>query len=221
MVGCWLAACFAAERLWRSPATPAGRSREARHVIVSVLVGATVIVITALTLLSYFTTGALTADKPDALVIRLRSYQWWWEFIWIARPDHVITDANEIHVPVGQPVHILLEAPDVIHSFWVPSLSGKKDLIPGRNNEITMTAERPGTYRGQCAQFCGLQHAHMAFLVVADPPEAFAAWRSGPIAARRWPVERRGGRGAARFPLQALRRVPYNRGHDGRRHPRP
>ena len=95
-----------------------------------------------------------------------------------ARPDEIITTANELHIPVGRRVRILLDAPDVIHSFWVPSLAGKKDLIPGRDNEITIEAETPGTYRGQCAEYCGLQHAHMAFLVVADPPEAFAAWQA-------------------------------------------
>ena len=104
------------------------------------------VVITALTLLSFFATRGLTAANPDALVIRLRGYQWWWEASYRdPRPDHVFTVANEMHVPVGQPVRIVLEAPDVIHSFWVPSLAGKLDLIPGRNNEITITAERPGT----------------------------------------------------------------------------
>jgi cytochrome c oxidase subunit 2 len=165
-----------------APATPSERSTRRSTIIVSALVGATVIIITALTLLSFFATRGLTAANPDALVIRLRSYQWWWEASYRdPRPDHVFAVANEMHVPVGQPVRILLEAPDVIHSFWVPSLSGKKDLIPGRNNEITITAERPGTYRGQCAQFCGLQHAHMAFFVIADTPADFAAWQNAQL----------------------------------------
>jgi cytochrome c oxidase subunit II len=164
---------------------PDAVSQKRATVIVSAAVGATVIVITGLTLLSYVTTRGLTADKPGVLTVRLRGYQWWWEFTYLdGPPDEIITTANELHIPVGRPVRILLDAPDVIHSFWVPSLAGKKDLIPGRDNEITITAERPGTYRGQCAEYCGLQHAHMAFLVVADSPDEFAGWQE----AQRKPV---------------------------------
>ena len=75
--------------------------------------------------------------------------------------------------PSGVPVKLSLQSTDVIHSFWVPSLAGKEDLIPGWKNDITFTAERPGVYRGQCAEFCGMQHAHMGLLVIADPPEVF------------------------------------------------
>ena len=96
-----------------------------------------------------------------------------------ARPAGRFTTANEIHIPVGRPVRVELEATDVIHSFWVPNLAGKQDLIPGRNNQLTFTADRPGVYRGQCAEFCGLQHAHMALLVIAETPAAFERWRNG------------------------------------------
>ena len=165
-------------RPWSARPQPDASSEHRSTVAVSVAVGATVVIITALTALSFFTTRGLTAANPDAPVVRLRGYQWWWEATYTdARPDRVFTVANEIHVPVGQPVRVLLEGPDVIHSFWVPSLAGKQDLIPGRNNEITITAERAGLYRGQCAEFCGLQHAHMAFLVVAEAPADFAAWQ--------------------------------------------
>jgi cytochrome c oxidase subunit 2 len=87
----------------------------------------------------------------------------------------VIT-ANEIHIPVGQPVEFQLKSRDVIHSFWVPTLHGKRDLIPRHVTTMTLQADRPGVYRGQCAEFCGYQHAHMAILVVAEPLEQFAAW---------------------------------------------
>jgi cytochrome c oxidase subunit 2 len=151
------------------------RSRRA----VQAATAATVVMIVGLTLLSFFVTRGLTADDPPALVVRVRGYQWWWEFTYQdPRPDQAFTVANEIHVPVGRPVRFLLEAPDVIHSFWVPSLAGKQDLIPGRSNEITIVADQPGIYRGQCAQFCGLQHAHMAFLVIAEPPDRFADWQA-------------------------------------------
>ena len=86
--------------------------------------------------------------------------------------------ANEIHIPAGQPVLVRLESNDVIHSFWVPALAGKTDTIPGRINLTWLQADRPGTYRGQCTEFCGMQHAHMAFAVVADPPAVFARWRA-------------------------------------------
>lgn len=89
--------------------------------------------------------------------------------------DSFIT-ANEIHVPTGRPVIVTLKADDVIHSFWVPSLAGKKDLIPGRTSTLNFRADRDGVYRGQCAEFCGFQHALMAFFVVADPPPRYAAW---------------------------------------------
>jgi cytochrome c oxidase subunit 2 len=161
------------------PREPDWRSDRPLTIAVVLATGVAVATITGLTLLSFFATRGLTAANPDAPVIRLRGYQWWWEAAYQdARPDHVFVVANEIHVPVGQPVRVLLEAPDVIHSFWVPSLAGKQDLIPGRDNEISIMAERVGVYRGQCAEFCGLQHAHMAFLVVADTPADFAAWRA-------------------------------------------
>lgn len=161
------------------PSRPDARSQRRSTVAVSSAVGATVVIIVGLTLLSFVATRGLTADERNALVVRLRGYQWWWEFTYLdGRPSDTITTANELHIPVGRPVRILLEAPDVIHSFWVPSLAGKKDLIPGRDNEITITAELPGVYRGQCAEYCGLQHAHMALLVVADPPDLFATWQA-------------------------------------------
>ena len=164
------------------PSKPDDPSERRSTIAVSIAIGATVVIITALTILSFFATRGLTAGGPDALVLRVRGYQWWWEVTYTdARPDRVFTVANEIHVPVGRPVRVLLEAPDVIHSFWVPSLAGKQDLIPGRDNEITITAERAGVYRGQCAQFCGLQHAHMAFLVMAEPPTDFAAWEAAQL----------------------------------------
>jgi cytochrome c oxidase subunit 2 len=103
--------------------------------------------------------------------------------------DQRFTTANEIHVPVGRPVLLKLTSSDVIHSFWVPSLTGKMDLVTGRENLLRIEAERPGVYRGQCAEYCGLQHAHMAILVVADPPEAFEAWRAGQVAAAAEPED--------------------------------
>lgn len=113
----------------------------------------------------------------DAVNIELTAHQFWWE----ARyddplPSRVFVTANELHVPVGRPVLLKLRASDVIHSFWVPSLNGKKDLIPGRISTLSLRADRAGVYRGQCAEFCGYQHANMALFVIADEPAAYASW---------------------------------------------
>lgn len=118
----------------------------------------------------------LTRDlkPPEArLTIELTGYMWWWD---VKYPDAGISLANEIYVPVGEPVRILLKSADVIHSLWIPSLSGKTDLIPGLTNEHWFEASKPGTYRGQCAEYCGLQHAKMALNVVALPRPRFDAW---------------------------------------------
>ncbi|VTU41153.1 Cytochrome c oxidase subunit 2 precursor [Variovorax sp. PBS-H4] len=127
---------------------------------------------------SFFTDRALARlSTEDALRLEVTAHQWWWEVRYVEPQvaDSFIT-ANEIHVPTGRPVIVTLKADDVIHSFWVPSLSGKKDLIPGRTSTLQFRADRDGVYRGQCAEFCGFQHALMAFFVVADPPERYAAW---------------------------------------------
>jgi cytochrome c oxidase subunit 2 len=123
-------------------------------------------------------TGRATASLPgEPLSLKVTGKQWWWQVEYVDPvPSRSITTANEIHIPVGRPVRIRLESSDVIHSFWVPNLHGKKDLIPGYTNVIWIRADRPGVYRGQCAEFCGFQHAHMGLLVIADPPERFRAW---------------------------------------------
>jgi cytochrome c oxidase subunit 2 len=105
--------------------------------------------------------------------VELIGRQWWWE---VRYPRVGIVSANEIHIPVGRPVHLTLRSGDVIHSFWVPRLQGKADLVPGRTNMMRLDATRAGTYRGQCAEYCGLQHARMALRVVAHEPASYAAW---------------------------------------------
>ncbi|MEX1022002.1 MAG: cytochrome c oxidase subunit II, partial [Dehalococcoidia bacterium] len=115
----------------------------------------------------------------DALRIEVHAHQWWWE---VRYPDQgdggvtAFTTANEIHIPTGEEVHIDLTSEDVIHSLWVPQLSGKMDLVPGKTNTMYLEATEDGTYQGMCAEFCGLQHARMRFLVVAHPRADFDAW---------------------------------------------
>ena len=117
------------------------------------------------------------ASEEAAAEIRVTGHQWWWQVEYLgATPDLDVTTANEIHIPAGEPVDIALRSDDVIHSFWVPALHGKVDLIPGLENHVRVEALYPGVYHGQCAQFCGAQHAHMMITVVAQAPSDFRAW---------------------------------------------
>lgn len=114
---------------------------------------------------------------PQALVVEITGSQWWWDVVYDnPNPSLRVTSANELHIPVGRPVAIKLKSTDVIHSFWVPKLHGKIDLIPGRENTIWIQADSPGVYRGQCAEYCGLQHANMAFAVIATTSDEFERW---------------------------------------------
>jgi cytochrome c oxidase subunit II len=130
-------------------------------------------------LLSLREMSALSAPEKDTeMTIEVIGNDWWWEAWYESETGSSVT-ANEIHIPVGTPVRLRLRTDDVIHSFWVPELQAKTDMIPGRVNEMWLQADEPGTYRGQCAEFCGLQHAQMVFHVVADPPERFDQWLAG------------------------------------------
>jgi cytochrome c oxidase subunit 2 len=132
----------------------------------------------------------------SALTIEVTASQWWWSARYPnADPARIFTTANEIHIPVGQPVRLELVSSDVIHSFWIPQLAGKMDMIPGQTNVSWLQADQPGTYRGQCAAFCGAQHAHMALTVVAESVPAFAAWEENQLL----PDAMNGGRGQQIF----------------------
>lgn len=128
------------------------------------------------------------AQKPE-LTLQVIAHQWWWEVRYPASADGAppFTTANEIHIPTGQPVRFELSSRDVIHSFWVPKLGGKMDLIPGVTNATWLEASSPGDYWGQCGEFCGIQHAHMAFRVIADTPGDFAVWQTKQLAAHQAP----------------------------------
>jgi cytochrome c oxidase subunit 2 len=113
-----------------------------------------------------------TSGEGTELEITVSAQNWWWE---VEYPNGAET-ANEIHIPAGEPVRLILDSPDVVHSFWVPRLQAKMDHIPGESNELWLEADSPGRFRGQCAEFCGLQHAHMAFYVVAQTRSDFDEW---------------------------------------------
>jgi cytochrome c oxidase subunit 2 len=116
------------------------------------------------------------APRSTAMTIDVIGHQWWWE---VRYPGAGAVTANEIHIPVNTRVNIVATTADVIHSFWVPALNRKIDQVPGRQNRILLYASSPGTYRGQCSQFCGFQHANMSFYVFAQRPAAFQAWLAG------------------------------------------
>jgi cytochrome c oxidase subunit II len=152
--------------------------------------------ITVLILIGSFIGTMVTlahASRPSVrspLTLDVTGHQWWWE-VQYENPDpsKSIVTANEIHVPVGEPVQFKLRAADVIHSFWIPNLNGKRDLVPGYVATHWFRADTAGVYRGQCAEFCGLQHAKMAVYIIADPPVKFAAWMAAASASEVPPTD--------------------------------
>jgi cytochrome c oxidase subunit 2 len=123
--------------------------------------------------------GLATPSREPSLTVNVSARQWWWDFKYDnPDPAKAFSTANEIHIPVGESVRFNLNSPDVIHSFWVPALGGKVDVIPGRTNSLWLEADKPGVYRGQCSEYCGRQHAEMAFYVIAEPRSKFEAWRA-------------------------------------------
>ncbi len=132
-------------------------------------------------------------NPPDTAVeVEVIGHQWWWE---VRYPEHGVVTANEIHIPVGEPVALRMQSADVIHSLWVPELAGKLDLLPERVNTLVIDATRPGRYPGRCAEFCGLQHANMDIVVVAHRPDDYASWIEAQRAAARVPVSAAAQRG--------------------------
>jgi len=155
--------------------------------------GATfVTVLILLGFLTYdFSVGRILAQQPtNPLTIQLIGHQWWWEAQYEDQDlTKRIVTANEMHVPVGQPVRFILTSRDVIHSFWVPNLTGKRDLIPGYQSTIWFQADTAGTYRGQCAEFCGLQHAKMALTIIAQPKAQYQLWFAAAVSSQTEPTD--------------------------------
>jgi cytochrome c oxidase subunit II len=180
-----LGACLFA--LWRSPpGDPASapdmssvlRPERGVHRVVGWAVGISTVLLLGLLAADVFTSRALARlPLKDAVNIELVGHQWWWEARYQDEdPSRRFATANELHIPVGRAVVVTLHSGDVIHTLWVPNLQGKKDLIPGRTALLNLRADQPGLYRGQCAEFCGLEHAMMALQVVAEPSAQYEAW---------------------------------------------
>ncbi|HSO27679.1 MAG TPA: cytochrome c oxidase subunit II [Anaerolineales bacterium] len=163
--------------MFRSRREDESEDSRKRHGKRAIVWGGLVLPTVVIVFLFALTVGVLAALEappvPDTHVIEVVGRQWWWE---VNYPALQFTTANEIHIPVGEPVQVKVTSEDVIHSFWVPQLNGKIDANPGRVNTIWLQADEPGTYFGQCAEFCGVQHAKMRFLVVAEEKNAYLAW---------------------------------------------
>lgn len=166
---------------WRGrtaePTAPDRTGSGLRWIVIGGIIAPAVILV-AVFVFSMVTQAAVAAPAaPPAVVVQITAHRWWWEIQYLDRsPSRIAVTANEIHIPVGQPVRFELVTADVIHSFWIPELGGKTDLIPGQKNVTWLEADSAGVYRGQCGEYCGAQHAKMAMEIVADPPAQFSQW---------------------------------------------
>jgi cytochrome c oxidase subunit 2 len=153
--------------------------------------GLIVVGLTVLITASFLVERNIAAARArDALEVRVTGHQWWWRIQYRdPRTGGWIETANELHLPLGRTTRVALGSADVIHSFWVPNIAQKLDVIPGRINLLDLTPTRPGWFRGQCAEFCGIQHAHMAFDVKVDTPEDFDRWLAGQAKVAATPVD--------------------------------
>jgi cytochrome c oxidase subunit 2 len=177
------ALALAARRRARIP------TRWAELGIVAAGIGMPLVILVGLLLVSIRTLAELTRPEPAQLVVEVVGRQYWWALHYRdGSGTEIAATANELHLPQGRRVELRLRSTDVIHSFWVPSLQGKLDLIPGKTNITWVQADRPGMYHGQCAEYCGIQHALMRLVVVVQRPEEFDTW----LAAQREPARPRG-----------------------------
>jgi cytochrome c oxidase subunit 2 len=171
-------------------------SDERSRLFVGGALAVTVVVLIGLAVSDFVVGRTLGQSAPDALRIRITGHQYWWEIEYEDPvPANRLRTANELHIPVGRPVELTLTSRDVIHSFWLPSISGKKDLIPGHTTRELLLAEVPGIFEGQCAEYCGYQHAKMRLIVHARGGHEFAQWKAAQLTSARQPasdLERRG-----------------------------
>jgi cytochrome c oxidase subunit 2 len=160
-----------------------GRHHRSHPLMRSTLIGWAALIgvgLAGLAIASFFTDRSMAAAAAnEKLSVTVTGNQWWWDIVYNSGDaSKTLRTANELHLPVGVPTRIILNSADVIHSFWVPSLAGKQDLIPGRENDIIIVPKTIGMFRGQCAEFCGVQHAHMSLVVVVESYPDFVKWWS-------------------------------------------
>jgi cytochrome c oxidase subunit 2 len=185
-IGTLLWSAWRAHRRARRGAEPPANAERVMRGAVGGAVGVTVAILLVFVFYDFSAGKSLQPpERSNYLTIKLTGHQWWWEVEYADTLAHNrVTGANEIHIPVGEPVRVELSATDVIHSLWIPELAGKRDLVPGYRQTIWLQADTAGVYRGQCAEFCGLQHALMAIYVIAEPPDRFQSW----LASQRQPA---------------------------------
>jgi cytochrome c oxidase subunit 2 len=154
-----------------------------------VWVGVISVTLAGLSIASWLVDRNMNRAPFTGLTVEITGHQWWWDVRYTsADPSQTLRTSNELHLPAGMPVRVILKSADVIHSFWIPNISGKQDLIPGRTNDIVITPEKVGLYRSQCAEYCGLEHAHMAFDVTVEPLADFEKWWAQGLLPARAPV---------------------------------
>ena len=151
------------------------------------------------TIATLFELRAEPEPEENALQIEVTGHQWWWEFYY---PEYGFSTANEMHIPAGRPVYLTMTSADVIHSFWVPQLNGKRDAVPGRITNLTLEADEPGVFLGQCTEFCGLAHADMRHRVFAESEEEFQAWATSEMQPAVLPTEGLAGAGLETFEIR-------------------
>lgn len=198
------AVIFAAVMVLAAYAVFAPRQRAARLSSRALIVGGGIVfpavVLTALLAYSLARASALGKEEPAALVIHVTGEQWWWRVHYLdAAGRRDFATANEIHIPAGRPVELRLASADVIHAFWVPALAGKLDMVPGKEHRLRLSAERPGVFRGQCAEYCGGPHGMMSFFVVAHTPAEFERWREAQRRVPPPPADAAAAKGASLF----------------------
>ena len=184
-----------------------------------ILVGGIVVPVVVLSILVPFNinvaSGVTAEAEPGTLTIRVHARQWWWEIEYDdGTPGGSFTTANELYLPVGEPVELLLTSADVIHSLWLPRLAGKLDLIPGRTNRLLVEADTAGVLRGQCAEFCGVGHTRMALYAVAVPPGRYREWAERQRTPAAEPSDELARDGARLFATNGCALCHAVRGHD-------
>ena len=214
-----LVVCFLVWALWRA--------RKARHsapnpdapgmsIGLYAWIGLVIAGLFGITITSFAVDRAIfQSNQQTGLVLKVTSQQWWWTVEYENDdPSQTFRTANEIHLPVNVPVTLALSSPDVIHSFWVPNLHGKQDLIPGRDTDIHLQPTRIGIFRGQCAEFCGAQHANMALFVIVESQQDFDRWRAGQLQAAHEPADSMASHGRDVFMTSACALCHTIRGTD-------
>jgi cytochrome c oxidase subunit 2 len=202
----------------RRPGLPLFGKRESVSTVLVVLFGIAIplsVNVAVFVVANFVVAKATEAPEPSTtpMTIEVVGHQWFWE---VRYPGTAAVTANEIHIPVGTRVNVVARTADVIHSFWVPQLNRKIDMIPGHPNRVLLEADRPGRFRGQCAEFCGAQHAHMGMYVFADPPDRFRTWLDAQAAGRRPPAGADAQRGERVFLDEACASCHAIRGTDAR-----